>query len=536
MVLPLFPQFTLYELRDYLCRFNPSGLPIEVYMPTTREWSIVVNPEWPITMITGMKQVLLSLRPDYAHQFKDKPRLEELLGRQPRKGPLSKRAAADDLVSPRKPKVPRPMFSAEAIPMATLHDDHETLKLPISKNLPQSSPSPSSLPLSSPPPSSPLQSLLPQNLLLQSSPPRQVLPTIVHTAQNSTPTKGQWNKALRFPAEFPAHDILEKTSQYISKRNGRHGKFREVFQQIFGRNCSKTTEANLPKLYPKAYTHFLTLDQSTQATITWNELVKSCDNAAPSFPPPNVVHFINPVQLHTPTPPLPPPAVTKDLMSSDNPVLPSSPIPPKTPPLLPAASQPTLDPPQVQAAFPLNIEMQPLGPEELAVLDADVALVRTTRAFLGDGISAGPDLEDELFGQESAGLQCPFCNTKLPGRQYSDALLTMLNSPTIQTHTVPDPTLSNPNHRRSLIGHFAYSDFCAQHVLEELTLVANSHQWPYPPDFSTLAQRVKEKEGYLNAVIMEIMTGVEVSKFYSDLLTMNSRQQYDQSLNIISAG
>ena len=504
-------------------------------MPTTREWSIIVNPEWPITMITGMKQVLLSLRPDYTCQFKDKPRLEELLGRQPRKGPLSKRAAADDLVSPRKPKALRSIFSAKMIPMAalsTLHDNHRTPKPSISQSQPPSSPPPSS-----PPQSSPLQSVPPQSLSLQSSPPGQVPPTVVHRTWDSTPNKGQRDKALRFPADFPAHDILEKTSQYISKRGGRHGKFREIFQQIFGRNCSKTTEANLPKLYPRAYAYFLTLDHDTQTTITWNELVKTCNNAAPSFPSPDVVRFVNPVQPHTPTPTPPPPAIiAKDPVPFNNPVLPSSSIPPKTPLLSPAVCQPTLDPPQVQAAFPLNIEMQPLGPEELAVLDADVALVRTTRAFLGDGISTGPDLEEELFGQESAGLQCPFCNTELPGRQYSDALLTMLNSPAIQTHTVLDPTHSNPNHRRSLIGHIAYSDFCAQHVLEELTLVANSHQWPYPPDFSTLAQRVKEKEGFLNAVMMGITTGVEVSIFYSNLLTMNSQQQYDQSLNIISAG
>ena len=130
VVLPLFPQFTLHELEVPLSRFNPDGLPIEVYMPTTCEWEVIIDPQWPITMITGMKQILLSLRPDYTKQFQDKPRLNELLGRQPRKGPMSKRAAAGDLVSPRKPKLLRSMPpSMRVTPMAALstsHDDHET--------------------------------------------------------------------------------------------------------------------------------------------------------------------------------------------------------------------------------------------------------------------------------------------------------------------------------------------------------------------------------------------------------------------------
>lgn len=174
MVLPLFPQFTLHELEDPLSRFNPGGLPVEVYMPTSCEWEVIVNPEWPITMITGMKQVLLSLRPDYVHQFQDKPRLDELLGRQPRRGPLSKRAAASDLVSPRKPKLLRSTFtSTRAIPMVispTLHDDNRASDLPS--------------------PQSPLPS----------SPPGQLQPvTLGESRRDQTP---------RFPADFLAHDIV----------------------------------------------------------------------------------------------------------------------------------------------------------------------------------------------------------------------------------------------------------------------------------------------------------------------------------------
>ena len=77
----------LHELEDTLSEFNPGGLPIEVYMPATCGWDIIINHRCPITMITGMKEILLSLRPDYVHQFRDKPKLDELLGRQPCKGP-----------------------------------------------------------------------------------------------------------------------------------------------------------------------------------------------------------------------------------------------------------------------------------------------------------------------------------------------------------------------------------------------------------------------------------------------------------------
>ena len=115
-------------------------------------------------------------------------------------------------------------------------------------------------------------------------------------------------------------------------------------------------------------------------------------------------------------------------------------------------------------------------------------------------------------------------------------MLAILNSPTIQAHTIPDPTSTNPNHRQSLVGHTIYSDFCAQHILEDLAVVARSHGWPYPPDFSTLSQRVKDKEGFLSAVTIGSMTGMEISEFYSDLLAMDQKKRHQQSLSVISAG
>jgi len=168
------------------------------------------------------------------------------------------------------------------------------------------------------------------------------------------------------------------------------------------------------------------------------------------------------------------------------------------------------------------------------VLDANAALIRTTHATLGDGIDTHSD--HCVSSQESVGLRCPFCDTVLPGKQYSDALLALLNSLKIQKNTVPDPTHDNPNHRRSVIGHDAYSDFCAQHMLEELIPVARVCGWPYPPDFSVLPQRIKDKNGFLDAVIMGNTTGVDISTFYSKLLAMDDKQRYNQSLNIISAG
>ena len=168
------------------------------------------------------------------------------------------------------------------------------------------------------------------------------------------------------------------------------------------------------------------------------------------------------------------------------------------------------------------------------MLNADVALIRATRTILEDGIDTCPD--DYSPGEELARLRCPFCDTELPGKQYSNALLAILSSPMIQTQTVPDPMGDNPNRRRSLVGPNVYSDFCARHILEELTPVAKSHGWPYPPDFPGLSQRIKDKRGFLDAVIIGIMTGVDITTFYSNLLRMNDKQRYDQSLNIISAG
>ena len=79
------------------------------------------------------------------------------------------------------------------------------------------------------------------------------------------------------------------------------------------------------------------------------------------------------------------------------------------------------------------------------VLAADAALICATRATLGDSIVNYSD--DFTSSQEPVGLYCPFCDTELPGKQYSDVLLAILNSPMIQVHTVCNPVGNNPNRR-----------------------------------------------------------------------------------------
>jgi len=217
-------------------------------------------------MITSMKEILLLLRPDYVHQFRDKPKLDELLGCQPHKGPsISKRVAAGDLVSPQKPKLPQSTFTSIRETLVTTlpapHDNDGTpAPPPILQDLPPGSPSP---------------------------PSGQFLPTaLVHESQPPPLNESQQDQTLCFPVVFLACDILDGTSRYILAHRGKHSKFWELFHQIFRHNCSKTTEANLLKMYDKAYTQFFTLDYDRQIAITWNELIKSCDYVTFSSQPP----------------------------------------------------------------------------------------------------------------------------------------------------------------------------------------------------------------------------------------------------------
>ena len=321
----------------------------------------------------------------------------------------------------------------------------------------------------------------------------------------------------------------------------------DILKQICALHpVGRTTAADLVKSYKQNRPHFMTLDHGTQVSITWSKLgrltraadtpadttflafidpgllpVSACPATPVVHPGPSIVP-----EIHRP------PSPTTSTVAVDEPIAPTPPtiftkaVYHTTPPIV-------VDPVQMQ--FPLNAEtLQPLGPDERAVLDADAALIRATHATLGDGIVNYSD--DLTSSQEPVGLYCPFCDTELPGKQYSDALLAILNSPMIQVHTVCDPVGNNPNRRRLLIGPNVYSGFCAQHVLEELTPIAKSHGWPYPPDFSTLPQRIKDKRGFLDAVIIRTTTGVNLSPFYSNLLAMDNRKRLDRSFDVISAG
>ena len=142
------PQFTLDELSAELAQFNPSGLPIEVYNMTIGEW--VITPiHSPITLLTGVREILLSLRPNPLEAFHDKPGFTELLQRLPRVQRLlrtpSKRTATESLVSPRMHKrvqhnPPRPI-PILAITSSIPEDDENPFQPP-SPTLHQPDPTP----------------------------------------------------------------------------------------------------------------------------------------------------------------------------------------------------------------------------------------------------------------------------------------------------------------------------------------------------------------------------------------------------------
>jgi hypothetical protein len=37
---PLLPKFCLYDIHEHLLKFNPLGLPVEVYIPAIRLWEL----------------------------------------------------------------------------------------------------------------------------------------------------------------------------------------------------------------------------------------------------------------------------------------------------------------------------------------------------------------------------------------------------------------------------------------------------------------------------------------------------------------
>ena len=59
---------------------NPSGLPIEVYIPATRLWELFSDDQTSVTFAPAMTEILVSLRTTYLEGFKVKLGLDEILG------------------------------------------------------------------------------------------------------------------------------------------------------------------------------------------------------------------------------------------------------------------------------------------------------------------------------------------------------------------------------------------------------------------------------------------------------------------------
>lgn len=485
--LPLLPKFCLYDIHEHLLKFNPSGLPVEVYIPTTRLWELFGDEQTSVTFAPATTEILVSLRLSYLEGFKVKPGLNELLSRQPRRGQMSKRAAIEELVSPRKTKLPRhldaprigffsPSKSQSVIPHLNFED--ETPAPPSPTPLPPPSLSP--LPL---PPQTSLP-LLPQTSLPSSQPLPLLPPGTFPLPLN--PVQVQ-EKSVRFPTHWLAYIILQKTSEYVQQRERKHGSFPKIFKQVFGLDhYPKTTASQLPQLYPAAYEHFCSLNYGVQMTITWSKLinqfeVKKSDSVGKRFiyfthptPPSTLEHATSPLKLIT----LPEPLEHGPPQPSPSPETHAPTTPPKTHPLttLPPMSLPTMVP------FPLDkTTLQPLDPEQQASLEADFNLVQETRKALGD--------------------------------------------------LVVDTEIDQ------LIGGGTYSGFNAQDILKEHQAVASLSGWPNPPDFLSLPQRVWEKQVYLNSIILEIQMGsAGASRFYKHLFSIGAAERYLQSLEVMSAG
>jgi len=487
----------------------------------------------PITLPTGVREILLSLRPNALEPFDHKPGFLELLQRLPRVQRLlrtpSKRAAIGNLVSPRTKRIQHdplhPIPKSITAVMAPIPEDNENSFQP-------QSPTPHQLDLIPlPPPATNTPSRRPQ-----------------------TPM----TKKQRFPSQFLAHDILSKVSQYHIERTGKHGEFLDILKRICApHTVGRTTAAELVKSYKWNRPHFMTLDRDTQLSITWSKLGR-CAEATNTPPDAEFFAFVDPgpspVSTYpiTPvTPNLPPPTPSLGII---DPIVSASPaiftevtpraIPPTIidpiPAVVPAAPTNTISSSMIvqpvihtPAPFPLNASvLQPLLPEQRGILDAEYNLICAISKDLGNMDTAWTE---DLQGVDFQ-LYCPFCDTELPGMEYSPALKDLLNSEYIQENTEPDPSLRNPNARRSLRGHQVYSDFCSQHRLEELLPVARAAGWPYPPNFKNLQYRVRLKGSYINRLTMGIQSGSYPSQFYLEMLVMSERQRRGQAQDIVAAG
>ena len=484
---------------------------------TIGEW-VITSTHSPITLPTGVKDILLSLWPSLLRSFRHKPGFVELLQRLPRVQRLlrtpSKRAATESLVSPRTHKRVQhnppstTCGSAPAIVTSIPEDDENSLPPP--------SPTPH-----------------------RSNPIPLPLPPTIHTPVGR-PEKTK--KKPKFPSQFPARYVLSKVSQYLIER--KHGGFLKTLKRICTpHSVEKTTAATFPKVYMQNRPHFVTLDRDTQLSITWSELGLHAKEANTPVDE-EFIPFTDP----GPSPILPCPTTPGTRLTLFViPVVPlltaSNVISNPTIPVTPAAPDVVIPPPpstaqqiiRTLALFPLDANiLQPLLPEQRALLDAEYNLIR---AISKDFHHADTTWVEGPTGQGvSFRLCCPFCDAELPGTEYSPVLKNLLNSQYIQENTEPDPTLQNPNARRSLRGHQVYSDFCSQHRLEELLPDAKAAGWPYPPEFANLQHRVRSKETFINELTVGIQTGLAPSRFYLEALVMSESQRREQAQDVVAAG
>jgi hypothetical protein len=487
----------------------------------------------------GVREILLSLRPKSLEQFHHKPGFAELCQRLPRTQRLlrspSKRAYTETIVSPRAPKRVqheplRSVLESTSVAVEPIPEEDENFSQPLS-----------------PTPHRPDQTPLPR-----------------HTARNPTHRpQMSVTKKRRFPSKFPARDILSKVSEYQVERAGKHGEFMDVLNRICApHTVGRTTSADLLKSYKQNRPHFMTLDRNTQLSITWSELGQRADDAETPADP-TFLAFIDPgpspVSAHPTTHQMLPtvPTISTPLLSMTpasvvDPTLPASStvhaevalhtVPPVStnpiPATTPTAFTDTTSPQQTirtPALFPLDVNvLRPLLPEQRAILDAEYDLICAISRDLGN---TNATWIEGLTGQVvDSQLRCPFCDAEIPGMEYSPALKDLLNSKYIQENTEPDPTLQNPNSRRSLGGHQVYSDFCSQHRLENLLPAVKAAGWPYPPDFKNLQHRVRSSGSYINGLMAGIKTGSDPSQFYLGMLAMSERQRREQAQDIIAAG
>ena len=238
---------------------NPSGLPVEVYIPETRLWELFVDDQASVTFAPATREILISLRPSYLQGFKVKPGLSEILDLQLHQGSLGpKRAAVEELVSPRSLKIPRHLDP----PRIGSSSPSTTKSTPSRLDFNFEDASPTSLSLTPPPQSH------------ASLSPPDTTPGLPNTV-SPNPVRAKERNLTGFrPSPWPAHAVLEKTSEYLVRRSGKCGSYSKIFKQVFGlEKYPRTTAILVTDLYPAAYNHFRSLGYGEQSTITWSDLI-----------------------------------------------------------------------------------------------------------------------------------------------------------------------------------------------------------------------------------------------------------------------